>query len=193
MEPLIIDRPELIHEKFRRIITCDPAIYFQRAAQHPLFSNYKRRNYVESEQIFPQPDKTVCSCGCGKKLTGRRRRWATDECQQFAYYICQIIIGDSQVIRLVMRQLYEEQCFICARTDKDFNTTHEFPEFNRTDDIDKWDKQYNRYVNQFATKIHLDHIIPVHQGGGSLWLDNYQFLCIDCHKTKSRNERKFSA
>lgn len=177
MEPLIIDRPELIDEKFRRVITCDPNPYFQLAYSIPEFSHYKRRNSVGMETIFPQPNKNICACGCGKKLPKRRKRWASDQCRDFAFYITQIIIGDAQIIRTVMRELYSEQCFICGKSDNDF----QIPE-NPTKSL-----QY-----EMATKIHLDHIIPVHQGGGSLWLDNYQFLCIDCHKKKSKEERKIA-
>lgn len=36
--------------------------------------------------------------------------------------------------------------------------------------------------------LHLDHIIPVHRGGGGCWLGNYQFLCVVCHKEKTRTE-----
>lgn len=37
---------------------------------------------------------------------------------------------------------------------------------------------------------HADHIIPVHLGGGGCGLDNFQTLCIDCHKEKSIKELK---
>lgn len=53
--------------------------------------------------------------------------------------------------------------------------------------------EYNNFVSAYehdmANKIHLDHIVPVHQGGGCGWLNNYQFLCIHCHKEKSKKER----
>ena len=35
-----------------------------------------------------------------------------------------------------------------------------------------------------------DHIIPVSQGGGACGLDNYQTLCPDCHKEKTKNQRE---
>jgi 5-methylcytosine-specific restriction endonuclease McrA len=38
--------------------------------------------------------------------------------------------------------------------------------------------------------LQVDHILPVHQGGGGRWLDNYQLLCIGCHKSKSVRERR---
>lgn len=33
---------------------------------------------------------------------------------------------------------------------------------------------------------HADHIIPVHKGGGYCGLENFQTLCTDCHKEKTK-------
>ena len=38
--------------------------------------------------------------------------------------------------------------------------------------------------------LELDHVIPVHKGGGGCWLNNYQLLCKSCHLEKSIAERK---
>ena len=35
-----------------------------------------------------------------------------------------------------------------------------------------------------------DHIIPISQGSDTWDKDNLQRLCINCHNTKSRKERK---
>lgn len=35
----------------------------------------------------------------------------------------------------------------------------------------------------------LDHIVPVFKGGGGCWLSNYQLLCTECHKHKTKSER----
>lgn len=37
-----------------------------------------------------------------------------------------------------------------------------------------------------------DHIVPVHKGGGGCGLENFQTLCVDCHKEKSIIERRNS-
>lgn len=34
--------------------------------------------------------------------------------------------------------------------------------------------------------LQLDHIVPVHKGGGGCWFNNYQLLCIECHKKKTK-------
>lgn len=36
-----------------------------------------------------------------------------------------------------------------------------------------------------------DHIIPVNQGGGGSWLSNFQFLCKECHKIKTREDNNW--
>jgi 5-methylcytosine-specific restriction endonuclease McrA len=30
-----------------------------------------------------------------------------------------------------------------------------------------------------------DHILPVHKGGGGCTIDNFQTLCVGCHKRKT--------
>ncbi|MCB1713230.1 MAG: HNH endonuclease, partial [Candidatus Riesia sp.] len=36
----------------------------------------------------------------------------------------------------------------------------------------------------------MDHIIPVHRGGGSCGLWNLQTLCLPCHKKKTAEDRE---
>jgi 5-methylcytosine-specific restriction endonuclease McrA len=33
-----------------------------------------------------------------------------------------------------------------------------------------------------------DHMVPVEDGGGACGLDNYQTLCIPCHKSKTAEQ-----
>jgi|ERR1043165_772396 5-methylcytosine-specific restriction endonuclease McrA len=48
-------------------------------------------------------------------------------------------------------------------------------------------------------KFEIDHVVPVHSGGGGCWLNNYQRLCKTCHRQKtnedlvSRKKRKGNA
>jgi 5-methylcytosine-specific restriction endonuclease McrA len=34
--------------------------------------------------------------------------------------------------------------------------------------------------------LEIDHIVEVNEGGGLCWIDNYQLLCSDCHKEKTK-------
>lgn len=38
----------------------------------------------------------------------------------------------------------------------------------------------------------LDHIIGIKEGGGGSWLSNYQFLCIECHATKTAEDNNWA-
>jgi len=52
-------------------------------------------------------------------------------------------------------------------------------------------EKYKEYKNGLSVNaIHKDHKIPVHKGGGGCWLDNYQLLCDDCHKDKTKKDNK---
>lgn len=53
---------------------------------------------------------------------------------------------------------------------------------------------YCKHCGQDLSKVktELDHIIPVHKGGGGSWLSNYQLLCVDCHKAKTKQDVKKS-
>lgn len=37
---------------------------------------------------------------------------------------------------------------------------------------------------------HVDHIVPLHQGGQGIGLENIQILCVKCHFLKSADERR---
>lgn len=37
-------------------------------------------------------------------------------------------------------------------------------------------------------KLELDHILPICKGGGGQWLDNYQILCQECHREKTKED-----
>lgn len=173
---LHIDKPELISERYRRVITTDPTQYYQRIYDRmSRYSHFKRTNTVCSETIFPQPDKTICACGCQQKLSGRRRRWATEECARFARQVMGIMSGDSQLIRIIIGELYHyDTCFICGSTGSQIFKRHMNNE--------------KGYEKESILTMHLDHIIPVHKGGGCTWLSNYQILCVPCHKKKTKQD-----
>lgn len=188
-EQLIIDDMSSIPKRFHRVLSINPSIFYERAETLSFFSYYKRYNTVFSDTIFPQEDKSICACGCKRKLSGRRKRWATDDCKDFSNYVISILMGRVDTIRMIMSYLYGGyKCIKCNRSDDDFEAKP-YPIRAEYDDIDKYLKDYNKWMYDVSSKIHLDHIIPVHQGGGACWLSNYQFLCIDCHKEKSKKEK----
>jgi len=100
-----------------------------------------------------------CACGCNTPLSGRRTRWADKSHSDIPYYIWCIIVGKTYVTTSFMLDYQGNFCKHCGI---------EFTNRN----------QYN-----------LDHIIPVYAGGGGCWLSNYQLLCKDCHKLKTKQDR----
>ena len=92
---------------------------------------------------------------------------------------------------MIRRVFYDvfgtERCLSCGRTDNDIPRKSFNPE--REEDLSKRLKLWNKEIKEMANKIHVEHIIPVHKGGGGCWLGNYQLLCEDCHKEKTKLDR----
>lgn len=192
--PVLIEDITGLPEVIQRVLRFDPAEVYERIYKHKpqfdrhIFSHYKRRNHVNMSIIFPKPEEKICSCGCGAQLTGKRTRWATDDCQTFAFTVHQIITGETKIIRHLFRQvLGDERCLKCNRSDNDIKRVDYTPH-NITDPLLR-EKAWNRCMREEANKIHVEHITPVHKGGGGCWLSNYQLLCEDCHKIKTKSEK----
>jgi len=67
--------------------------------------------------------------------------------------------------------------------------------------VEKGDDPYNDLLQHYEKTtgyrfdlqkhfFEVDHIRPVDWGGGSCGLDNLQTLCVSCHKTKTRRQRR---
>jgi 5-methylcytosine-specific restriction endonuclease McrA len=126
---------------------------------------HKRTQSIPMSQMFP-PIPGYCSCGCGLPLTGRRTRWATDECSLFAGDVHAIICGHSSITMWYFEKLHPKECCRCGAKD-----------------------MRQEYKNGLSVSlIKLDHIVPVKLGGGGCWLDNYQWLCHDCHVSKTNED-----
>lgn len=150
----------------KRVLLFDPApIYARIEVDH-----YKRVQPLKMPLMFPQIEPGICACGCGEELTGRRSRWATDDCSKMVGIIYSIIAGHHEIIKRFVSLLYDGwACCQCGATWRDA------PE--------SWgDSDY----------IQKDHIIAVQKGGGGCWLNNYQPLCHKCHtkKTKAGGEHR---
>ena len=127
--------------------------------------NHRERNpKIKMVELFP-PIKNRCSCGCGIKLTGRRTRWATKECSDFAGDIHAILSGRLNTISFYLRKYYDWKCQRCNCEDTGHETSY-----------------------GTVALIKVDHIIPVKQNGGGCWLNNYQLLCHTCHVLKTKED-----
>jgi len=154
------------HQK--RVLLFDPAPVYARIE----VNHYKRVQPLQMAKMFPQIEPGICACGCGEELTGRRSRWATDDCSNFVGVVYAIIAGNHDVIKRYVTLLYGGwACCNCNGTWKDCP--------------DDWGNGYGDWIQK-------DHIIAVKKGGGGCWLNNYQPLCHICHtkKTKAGGEHR---
>lgn len=115
------------------------------------FKRYQKQLCIGD--LFPDRVDKTCACGCGVQLTGRKRRWATKECEKKSFQYFSIKQGNITTIRMALYNIDRGACRMCGEI------------------TDNW---------------HADHIIPVHKGGGFCEIGNFQTLCIDCHKEKTK-------
>ena len=156
-----VDRIEKCQPIVQKLLTYDPTDLYLRI--HEMIDPYKRVQEFSLGQMFPNPDDGTCSCGCGVELTGRRTRWASDDCAEIPRRAFFIIKGYPRDIRFLIRQYYGElACVRCGET-------------------------------EMTAQIDIDHIIPVKLGGGGGWLSNYQPLCKPCHRQKTNEDFGYNA
>lgn len=102
-----------------------------------------------------------CACGCGRKLTGKRTRWATTKCMNKVLPLFLVIWGHVTTIR---KLLFKRDKGICAGCRKHCNN---------------------------EIKWYADHIVAVCNGGGGCTLNNFATLCYACHKIKTKSDLLF--
>ena len=118
-----------------------------------IYSRYQKGLVLN--ELFPQFNKEVCACGCGKLLSSKQKKWASIECRDAAAKLFLIVKGDVLTIR---KELYNRDKGKCA------------------------------YCGETTLNWEADHILPVFKGGGGCDLDNFQTLCLSCHKIKTSNQ-----
>jgi|TARA_B110000908_G_C10223161_1_gene436459 5-methylcytosine-specific restriction endonuclease McrA len=104
--------PKNIKPELRRVFEYNPSQLYKLINEKRIRNPYIRRQSINMTSIFPKK-KTYCNCGCGKKLTGKQRRWASKECIKFVGLIYGIVAGDSQVLRYLIGSYYGYYCVDC--------------------------------------------------------------------------------
>lgn len=140
-----------------RVMFFDPTEIYSRI--HERLDPYERLQSVDIGRIFPKNEDKTCGCGCGEKLTGRRTRWATDDCSGFVGAVTRILCGHADVIRFYVDTYYGSGCANNCILDTELDKT-----------------------------IELDHIVGIKHGGGRSWLSNYTNLCKKCHREKTNKD-----
>jgi 5-methylcytosine-specific restriction endonuclease McrA len=152
----------------RRVLAFDPADVYERIELYasPLKRIQTRRD-ITLQLIFPKQSNGLCDCGCGQGLRGKQRRWATEDCGLFAWYVYAIIAGRRTEIKQCLRAYYGRKCGQCLTMPR----------------------RYQMANGRSRSGMEFDHIVPVHRGGGACWLSNYRMLCTDCHRSKTAADR----
>ena len=86
--PLPFKEVSVLKEYQKRVLFLDTQIIYDRISAdslHPYhkINHFKRTQSVPIDKMFPNV-QGFCGCGCGTALTGRRTRWASDDCMHFA-------------------------------------------------------------------------------------------------------------
>lgn len=118
---------------------------------------------------------------CGIPLQGRRLKWC-DACGE------EIDIRYGATVRYHLRKRDKEICAVCGMDCLWLKQEHTrivhatWPHMPR-----EIEPQWGAFAGaQSFWEAH--HIIPIEQGGGCCGLDNFQTLCVKCHK-KTRGDK----
>src|SRR3954469_21979808 len=109
-----------------RVLFFDPAALYQRHCIEVYSRAQKRLSFPV---LFPQVEHGICACGCGQLLSGRRRRWATEQCTRFAVNVWRIIDGQVDTVKYFMK-LYNKgtrRCDSCKKGRMRFELDHCIP------------------------------------------------------------------
>lgn len=77
--------------------------------------------------LFPQRNKSICACGCKTPLLGKKKRWASKDCQSLAVKTFFIIKGDVSVIRKEVFRRDKSVCAYCKEVASDWQADHILP------------------------------------------------------------------
>lgn len=163
---------------WKRILFFDPAEVYKRVEFQldPFLRNNTSRN-ISANDVFPPIPGNYCDCGCGSRLGKGKRRWASEDCRKISWYVSQAIRGDVGINRFLLCLYYFgngrlEGCVECG-------LIGDLP------DRPNWESRMD-----YRSSLEVDHIVPVHKGGGGCWLGNLRPVCWQCHQRKTNRDRR---
>lgn len=134
---------------------------------------------------------------CTGKIPGRRTTWCDEECKKQYFIAC----NDEKVLPVAIFERDRGVCKLCG------TNVDKFHKLVYTTTMDKVMDNLEKINYIFGTKLRkdspvrdivhslfhhkdrrvweIDHIIPVAKGGGICGLDNFQTLCLGCHRRKT--------
>ncbi len=151
----------------------------------------RRYNNASDIKIPTMAELKFCKWCVGQEITGRRH-YCSELCQKscYAYLKPQSDVGK---VHLLLRQ--NLKCVAC-----DYSWAFVFQEYIN----EQMDSGEPLSFYRLGAKIwgfsgqepgamrglHVDHIIPISQGGDTFGFDNCQGLCEPCHWKKTADERR---
>ncbi len=140
---------------------------------------------------------------CHKEVPKGRFSWCSQKCvdaykerNDVEYQRAMVFRRDKGVCRkcgrdtvAIERGLKEKMVKVAARREIQYQDWHSLwlPDPLRIAKAD-YLGQHGFPTNQKTSLWEMDHIMPVHRGGGGCGLSNLQTLCSPCHRKKSNNE-----
>jgi 5-methylcytosine-specific restriction endonuclease McrA len=89
----------------------------------------KSRRYqpgLTLKDIYPSISG-YCACGCGQPLTGKKRKWHSEECRDLAFVNFAVIKGDISIIRQQLFEIDNGACRKCGVITDNWEADHILP------------------------------------------------------------------
>lgn len=139
-------------------------------------NSYRPRRYLPLDKLKGETGK--CKW-CMKEMENRRKKYCSDACKHSAW----AFFYPQRYARKYLSKRQDGKCAGCGyrfedRTKKWFISR------------DRLNPYCEEWKEEFDDMGEVDHIIPIHQGGEILGIENVQLLCKPCHRKKSADERR---
>lgn len=122
-EALPFKKIQLKYDWQTRVMFFDPSLIYARLTIDPF---RRTQTHLAFKDLYPDLQNNVCSCGCGAPITGRRKRWASDDCTKFALAVWAIIDGQVGKFEYFVTKYNSKKCAVC-RSRKDLKLDHKVP------------------------------------------------------------------
>lgn len=170
-------------------------------AEIPINDAARYRRSMSAADLDPEPEdwpmgpkgRRLCRCGCGVEVPKRRRKFASKECsdswacrfrpnwarwlvQQRDHGVCAVCGIDTNALRDALTDLWEAGTRSVVGKYGTWGESRAFSDFVSRNGFRGWRDAI----------WHMDHIVPVVEGGGACGLENLRTLCLRCHKKDTR-------
>lgn len=152
-----------------------------------LTKSHKKRNYRLSD-LKSENGRCIW---CLEQLTGKRYKWCSANCINFALAWSAPQRPNGLYILMVKQDWHCQSCKFDFKPARDAAIKSPLKKHSRSYKKDKYFylmKGLRSFCND--RKPEVDHIVSVALGGQSIGMENVQMLCSICHKEKSKKDMK---